>query len=454
MRQLLRPPAVAGCAILMLTSVLAGAARPAETVSIALKDAVQMALKANLALRQAANATETSEIAVKRSEMDFFPDVRLSMGASQSYGKSLDTVSDRFEWDHSNSMNLSVSSGLELFSGFGRLAALRQSRLELEAQRKSLARSREQVIYQTIQQFMIVVLDEDVIKVDEENLESQRRELAQIEAFTTSGRRPIVDLYQQQAAVADAESRLLVDRRNREVDRYQLLQILAIEPGADYALVAPDIDAVSAALEGLVGEGALGKAIARRADLASQRLQLEAARKQITVSRSGYWPSLSLSAGAGTGYRSGSLYDFSDQFTDNNLNGSIGLSLSLPIFDRLSTYHSVEQAKVGLRQAQIGLEQLELQVRVDVRQALQDYGTAVKAVEVAQAQLRYSAQALGNMEERYKVGASTLVELMQARASDLQSSYNLIDARYSRVLRGIGVLYYAGEIDSALPLFE
>jgi outer membrane protein len=213
------------------------------------------------------------------------------------------------------------------------------------------------------------------------------------------------------------------------------------------------VEGITGGLAGFLPDDAAGEALAGRADLAAQRLQVEAAKKQITASRAGYWPSLSVSAGAGTSYRSPGSYDFNDQFYNNNLNGSIGLSLSIPIFDRLGTYNSVAQAKVGLRQAQLSAEKLELQTGVEIRQALEDYATAGKAVDVAQAQSKYSAQALKNMEERYKVGASTLVELMQARSSNLQSSYNLINARYAHLVKGVAVLFYSGTIEKAMPLF-
>jgi outer membrane protein len=445
---------IAACAMLTWALVVACAARAEDAKAISLKEAIDTALKTNVDLLRATSLTESQEISLRRSKTDFLPDLRLSLGATRSYGKEEAQRSNNFEWEHSNSMNLSVSSGLEVFSGFGRIAALRQSRLQLDAGRKSLARSREQVIYETVQQFVLVVLDGELTSVDEQNLEAQKRQLAQIEAFTKAGRRPIVDLYQQQAAVADAESRLLIDRRDYEVDTYKLLQIMGVSPGAGYSIVAPDVEEMTNGLAGLVGEDAATKALSGRADLEAQRLQVEAAKRQITASRAGYWPSLSISAGAGTGYRSGGGFDFGDQFYSNNLNASVGISLSAPIFDRLATKSSVDQAKVQLRQAQLDVTKLELQVEVDVRQALEDYATASKAVEVAVAQSTYSEQALKSMEERYRVNASTLVELTQARATSLQSIYNLINARYSRLLRGVAVLYYAGRIGDVLSLFE
>jgi outer membrane protein len=446
--------AIGACAVLCWAGAFAGAALASEGMAITLKSAVEAALKANVDLRQASMQTESQEIAVRRNKADFLPSLRLSMGASRAYGKDYDAVSDRFEWDHSSSMSLSISSGIDLFAGFGRTASLKQSQLELQAQRKGYDRSREQVIFETVQQFVLVVLDGDLIKVDEQYLESQRRLLAQIEAFTTSGRRPIVDLYQQQASIAEAESRLLVARRDYEVDKFRLLQVMAVDPGTACSIVVPDIDRLTSGLTEFLPDDAVQEALANRADVAAQRLQVEAAKKQITASRAGFLPTLSLSAGGGTSYRTPGSYDFNDQFYNNNLNGSVGLSLSVPIFDRLSAYNSVAQAKVGLRQAQLGAERLELQTGVEIRQALEDYSTAGKAVEVAKAQFKYSEQALGNMEERYKVNASTLVELAQARASNLQSSYNLINARYGHLVKGLAVLFYSGTIGNVMPLFD
>jgi hypothetical protein len=52
------------------------------------------------------------------------------------------------------------------------------------------------------------------------------------------------------------------------------------------------------------------------------------------------------------------------------------------------------------------------------------------------------------------VGASTLVDLTQVRASNLQSSYNFLNAKYAHLVKGIAVLYYSGGIDKAMPLFD
>ena len=87
MRTIRRGCAIGACALLCWAGACAGAARASESRAITLKSAIETALKANVDLRQAANQTESQEISVRSSTMDFFPSLRLSLGASRGYGK-------------------------------------------------------------------------------------------------------------------------------------------------------------------------------------------------------------------------------------------------------------------------------------------------------------------------------------------------------------------------------
>jgi outer membrane protein len=73
------------------------------------------------------------------------------------------------------------------------------------------------------------------------------------------------------------------------------------------------------------------------------------------------------------------------------------------------------------RQQQIGLE---------VRRAYLDYQAATQQLDAAEAQLRAAALALQTSQQRYNVGRATLLEVTQARATQLQAASALVTARY------------------------
>jgi outer membrane protein len=428
----------------------------AEARELTLKNAIAIALESNLDLRQESYAVDSRSISVRSNLADFLPNLGFSARGSRSYSKQYDTTTDSFNGTSSNSLSLGLSSGLDLFTGFGRTASLKQSRLALDAERDNFARTRQEVVFDVISSFVQAVVDSEFIKVNAENLAAQRSLLERIQAFYQAGKSPIADLYQQQAETANAERQLLLSQRDYAVSKLTLMQTLGIDPGTDCRAVAPDVESIMAEASGLAVGDALEEALARRLDLISQQKLIDAARSQITATRSGYWPTLSLSASAGTSYNSSvsDLWSFSEQLSDANPSASIGLSLSFPLFDRLQTRNAVQQAKIQLYQAQLAVERLKLQIGVQVRQALEDYATAEKDVDVSEARLKYSEQALRSIEARYDVKAATLVEVTQARYSNLQAAYNAINARYNLLLRSIAIAFYRGDIDGITSLFQ
>ena len=199
----------------------------------------------------------------------------------------------------------------------------------------------------------------------------------------------------------------------------------------------------------------LEKALTKRADIKAQKMQIDAAQKQIRVARAEYWPSLSLSANAGSSYSS--LYEFGDfsyQFFDSKPNATIGLSLSIPIFDRSRTENSIAQANIQLANERLTLEHLKQEVTFQVQQAVLDYQMAMKQLKVAEAQLRFARQALEVAEERYNVGASTLVELSQSRAQYVEATNDRVKTHYNLLLNRVAIDYHQGDMDRMITLFE
>jgi outer membrane protein len=447
--------AACGCALLVALCC-APAARADEPRQITLKDAVDTALRSNVDLAQAATTVDSRRIAVTQNEAGFFPSLSASARSGKSWSRQFNQTTNGFDGFSSSSLSLGLSSGVDLFTGFGKIAGLKQSKLSLDAQRKNYAQTRQDIVFSVVGSFAQAAVNGQVIKVNEENLAAQKRLLEQIEAFYKAGRSPVADLYQQQAATADAERQLLLANRNYQVSLFQLLQVMGIDPGTQAQIVEPNVESITAEAAGLNVGDPLEEALARRYDLLAQERQIEAARTGITASRSGYWPTISLSASTGTSYSStlSDQFDFSEQLEDANPNASIGVSLSLPLWDRLVTRSSVQQSKIALRQAQIAEQRLKLQIGVEIRQALEDYAEAQKEVEVSTAQLKYAEQALKSIEARYTVKASTLLDVIQARSVYYQSEYQSINSRYNLLLKGIAIAYYRGDIDGVTSLFK
>ncbi|MEP7243041.1 MAG: TolC family protein, partial [Gammaproteobacteria bacterium] len=82
-----------------------------------------------------------------------------------------------------------------------------------------------------------------------------------------------------------------------------------------------------------------------------------------------------------------------------------------------------------------------------VRRAHLDFRSAQEQLVNAQAQVRSAELALQAAQDRYQAGASTLVELTQARATQVQAASSLVSARYNLQFQRTLMDYYVGDLD-------
>lgn len=454
---------------LLLFLAFAPTAAQAQAQRITFNEAVQIALEQNINLKRSANSVSLQQATVASERADFLPNLNLSSSTTRTVGLDFDQTTGRTFNETTDRANFGLNTGVNLFNGFGDVASLNQARYNLEASDLSYERQRQTVVFNVMSNYLTLIEQKEQIAIQEENLSSQRQTLTQIEEFTRVGSRPLSDLYQQQAAVANAELNLLNGQRLYQLSEVNLIQNLQLDPFGTYEFVVPDIEEVEPVLEEYDVRSMLRNAFDERPDLQAQQISIEAASEGIRVARAGIYPTISLSGGIGTGYSSQSFVPtgidaegdptgferqaFFDQFTDNR-SQSVTLSLNVPIFNRLQTKTNVERARVQYDNARLDLDNIQQDIALQVRQAYLDYERDKKRLDVTDVQFRAAQQALDAEQERYNVGASTLVELSQARASFVQASSDRAQAKYDFIFRKKLIEYYTGVLDPARPLFE
>lgn len=432
------------------------AARAQEAQRITFNDAVRIALEYNPLLKQAANQVENRSIMVSRERMDFFPTLSFSSNGGQNYGRNFIMHEGRVVNNTTEYFSVSSRFSINVFNGFADVASLKGAELEMEASELDYERARQTVAFDVMQSYIELVSLREQIRVQDSNLVAQQRQLEQIRAFTEVGSRPISDLYQQEAEVANAELQVVNAQRAYQIAEANLIQILHLDPFNSYEFVAPSLEDIEITPERLELEQMLQEAFAQRVDLQATERTIDAAEQEIRVSRALRLPVVSLGANYGTNYSTAVPDELGfglwDQF-DQNRGGGLSLSLSLPIFDRFTTRHAVQQARVQFDNARLELEKLQQNIAVQVRQAYLDYLLAQKTLDVTEKQLQSAELALEAANERYRVQATTLVEVTQANANYVRALTDRVNARYDFLFRSKLIDYYLGKLDPSEPLF-
>jgi outer membrane protein len=148
----------------------------------------------------------------------------------------------------------------------------------------------------------------------------------------------------------------------------------------------------------------------------------------------------SINANAGYGLNGD---EFSTLSNTKSLNW--GLSIRWNIFDGCGTNQALQSAQVARKNADLSLQQTQRNINVEIKKALLDLDAARKQYEVSLKGLTSSTQDYRIAEERYNLGAGTLLDLLTASANLVNAQANKVNASYNYVTSKRNVEYALGE---------
>jgi len=434
------------------------AQQPQDTTKVTFNEAVRTALDQNTDIKRAQASARQSNVQVRSEWMDFVPDFNISTDVSRRVGRNFSQVTGDFTTESTDFFNLTGRSGITLFNGFENVSSLREAREQATADQTSLKRTRREVVFTVMDQFIALVESREILRVRQEQVEAQRQRLRQIREFVDAGSRPRSDEFTAEADLADAEQQLLQGERELEVNKTRLIQTLQLNPREAYDFQVPGLEGDTLGTAQYDLSSLVDEAFQKRLDLRVAQAERRAAQQGIRSARSSYYPTLSLSGQYGTDWSSRGLGgNVSDDFAtqlDVNRGGGVSLSLSIPVFDRLQRNTQVEQAQVQAQNAKYALQDQRQQVALQVRQSYLDYQNAVQQLEAADKRLRAAERARTAAQERYRLGSADIVELQNAIRDYVDAASQQVRARYNLLFQQKRIDYNVGRLSPNAPLLS
>ncbi len=413
---------------------------------VTFNDAVAIALRQNVGVRQAQNAAALSDASVSSAKEQFLPDLRLNVSGSNNIGRNFSQTEGTIINQSTQSASTGVSSSVTLFDGFKTVASLHSAQASEDASSKDLTRAKQTAVFTVASNYVALINQQEQLRVQTENLASQQAQLDQIQRLVDAGVRPISDLYQQKASAASANLAITQARRGVELAKVDLMQTLQLDPAGSYDFAAPATSAVAVKQYNL--DSLLARAYSTRPDLNAQSSRVDAAEQDVKAANASKLPTISLTGSYSTAYNSAAALSLSDQL-DQRRGGSVGIGISIPIFDRGSASTAEQRAAIAEENARLALAAQKQQVALEIRRAYLDQTSAAEQLDAANAQLAAAQQAAEAALARYQAGAGTLVDVTQARASQVQAASAVATARNNLLLQQTVMSYYAGDMDPA-----
>lgn len=421
---------------------------------ITLQEAIEIALENNFQLKQADNNLELSEKSIISEYADFLPSISTSLSGSRNTGRQFIQETATFADATSQSINGSIRGSIPIFNGFQNLLSLKISQNEQESAEERLLRAKETVIFTTATRFLQVLLDQQLLEIGMENLATSVKQLEQIQAQVDVGSRAIVDAYNQESTVANNELTVTQRENSLQLNKLLLIRQLQIDPLGNYEFITPDISEVNATNTNPAAynlKELIDQAIETRADFRSEVINIQNLKYQLLLAKASLLPTISANASLSSGYSDQYRFlrekvSFKDQFLDQRVGRGVGFSVNMPLFSNWNRMFNIQSSKVNVKNAELSLDNSRLQIIQEVTQAYTDYSSIVKQFEASKKSVLASSKAFETQQERYDVGASTLIELSQAQAAFVTSQSNYTQALYNLVFQEKLLDFYLGKL--------
>ncbi|MTI87997.1 MAG: TolC family protein [Balneolaceae bacterium] len=437
---------------LFILFIYGGTSFAQESRTITLQEAIEIALENNYQLKQAKNNLDLADKQITSEYADFLPNISSSLSYGKTAGQQF--IQDQVSFSDVTSASASgrISASISLFDGFNNINTLRQSEYSKLSNEEQLERAKENVIFNTASAYLSVLVNTELLEIAEDNLETSKKQLEQTKAQVEVGSRPSVDLYTQESAVATNELNVIQRENQLRLSKVQLIRQLQIDPLIEYEFEIPEIagDYELSGVDSYHLSELIDDALLNRSDLKSEVANIRSQEFQLKIAKGSLYPSISANATLSTRWSDRYFLPdatFSDQFFDQQVNKGFGFSFNLPIFQNWNRIHSIQSAKIQLKNSKLSLENSKLGIIQEVTQAYNDYIAYQQQLESSRKALTASEKAFETQQERYKVGASTLIELSQTQSEYVSAQSDYTQAQYNLIFQEKLLDYFLGKLN-------
>jgi outer membrane protein len=405
--------------LLLVPAVLqAQAAAPRQ---VPLDEAVRLARRNAPAVVQARNTVRQNSATVRSSYAAFLPSISASSGASRSEGQAVGPsgalVPIVRPWGGSHGL----SASLELFDAGRRYFELRAAQANVDAAEAAEVSQEFTIALNVKQQYFNVLAARESESAAVKQLEAAEQQLRAATARVAAGAATRSDSLRSSIAVGNARLAML-EAQN---------QLAAANASLSRLIGSTEIVTAVVSDTGFTDAIPLGDdellALAEQGPGVKQAQAAAAAAKQASrSSKTPYLPTISMSFS--TNYNSGSD-DFQLWGDPQNYQYSTSIRVNFPLFNGLNRENNVLRARITEDNAQASLRDARLNQRQQLVTFLGNFRTAEARVQIQQASVRAAEEDLRVMQERYNLGASTLLELLNSQTTLDQARTALIQAR-------------------------
>lgn len=423
---------------LIFAALFAAVAANARTWT--LEECVDYAVEHNLTVKQQELNRKNAELEVTAARDAVLPQVSGQASQSWNFGRGL-TAANTYADRNTSSFGANLGLNLPLFNGLQTLRNIDYAKVNLSAMVESVEATKDDITLRVMAQYLQALYCVELEQVAQNQVALTGEEYAKRQALLEAGKIPEADMLDAKSQAAQAKLQLVNAQNDTRLALLDLKLLLRLQE-EDFVIAPLQSDVLP-----MLGDpqAVFDSAMQRNHGILANRLQVDAAERQIKVAETGYIPKLSFNAGLGSNYYKISGMDneaFGEQMR-HNFSQYVGFTLQVPIFDGFGTRNAVHRAKVQRLNAALNLDtQSDALYRAISESYYQAIGARERFVAADEA-VTASAAALAAVQEKYNIGRATPTDFDTAKNQLLQSQSERARALYELLLRARILDFYA-----------
>ena len=416
-----------------------------------LQECIDYAMQNNITLQKARLQQQSAAEELKGSKGALLPTLSASANQSVGYRPWQDTgittvtngtVNTKVEKTYLNG-SYNLNAQWTVWNGGKNTNNVKLSRLSEQQADLNVQEQANSIQERIAQLFVQILYLDESIKVSEASLETSRKTEERGKEMVEVGKMSKADIAQLTAQRATDEYNVVDAKAQLANYKLQLKQLLELtgDEAFDVAIPATTDEQALADIPAL--QTVYQQALITRPEIESSKLSVESSDLSVKIAKAGWLPTLSVTGGVSTSTNSLSANGWGNQMK-TNFNSQAGLTLSVPLFDGRQTRTSVNKAKIQQQQALLDLQDQQKTLYQTIEGYWLDANTNQQRFRAAQATVDSEQQSYDLLTEKFNLGLTNIVELMNGKDKLLSAQQNRLQSKYQTILNQQLLRFYQG----------
>lgn len=427
--------------VLLLMSAISAAGQN-TAAPWSLTQCINYALEKNINVQQNVLSNETNKINADQIKASRFPSLNASVSQNLAWNKKLDTNNQYGNYSSSNNTSYSVNSSVKLFNGFRINNSIKQADLSYQAGSYNVETIKEEVSLNVLDAYLQVLYAEEQVKNTESQIEATTQQLALSEERLKLGAISKSDYLQVKSELANENLSLANAQSQLTINRISLMQLMELALNDSFRIVHPEFE-IPANITAASADSIYKIALQIKPQIKNAELNKQVAELDVAIAKAGYLPVLTMNGGLSTGYISGMGTGYDYQIS-NKIAPSVGLSLSIPIYQNKQVKSSVAIARIGTQNAVLNDINTRNQLRKSIEQACANVESAIVKYQASLESYTSTLESYNVSQEKYNQGLVNSVDFLVQKNNLITSQSDLLQSKYNLVFSKKILDFYTG----------